>query len=114
MFNGSSSLKELNLINFNTDIIEDMQGIFQGCSSLKELNLTNFNTNNVTNMSWMFYGCSSLKELNLNNFNTNNVTDMSCMFFQGFFILDDLIIFLPYLCREAFNIRPDTLPLFCG
>ena len=44
--------------------------MFDGCSSLKELNLNNFNTNNVTNMSYMFYGCSSLKELNLNNFNT--------------------------------------------
>ena len=57
-----------------------MSGMFYGCSSLKELNLNNFNTNNVTNMRYMFYGCSSLKELNLNNFNTNNVTDMSGMF----------------------------------
>ena len=54
--------------------------MFSGCSSLKELNLNNFNTNNVTNMSDMFYGCSSLKELNLINFNTNNVTNMSWMF----------------------------------
>ena len=48
--------------------------MFYGCSSLKELNLNNFNTNNVTNMGGMFFRCSSLKELNLNNFNTNNVT----------------------------------------
>ena len=54
--------------------------MFICCSSLKELNLNNFNTNNVTDMSYMFNGCSSLKELNLNNFNTNNVTDMSDMF----------------------------------
>ena len=54
--------------------------MFFRCSSLKELNLNNFNTNNVTNMSDMFRRCSSLKELNLNNFNTNNVTDMSGMF----------------------------------
>ena len=54
--------------------------MFARCSSLKELNLNNFNTNNVTDMYGMFYGCSSLKELNFNNFNTNNVTDMSCMF----------------------------------
>ena len=54
--------------------------MFNGCSSLKELNLNNFNTNNVTDMSNMFYGCSSLKELNLNNFNTNNVTNMYYMF----------------------------------
>ena len=54
--------------------------MFYGCSSLKEINLSNFNTNNVINMSCMFYGCSSLKEINLSNFNTNNVTDMSYMF----------------------------------
>ena len=57
-----------------------MSFMFYRCSSLKELNLNNFNTNNVTNMSFMFSGCSSLKELNLNNFNTNNVTDMYGMF----------------------------------
>ena len=54
-----------------------MISMFERCSSLKELNLSNFNTNNVTNMESMFYECSSLKELNLSNFNTNNVTDMS-------------------------------------
>ena len=53
--------------------------MFYGCSSLKELNLNNFNTNNVIDMCWMFYGCSSLKELNLNNFDTNNVINMSGM-----------------------------------
>ena len=47
---------------------------------IKKINLSNFNTNNVTNMNSMFYECSSLKELNLNNFNTNNVTNMSGMF----------------------------------
>ena len=40
-----------------------MSNMFLQCSSLKELNLYNFNTNNVTNMSYMFYGCSSLKVL---------------------------------------------------
>ena len=54
--------------------------MFYRCSSLKELNLSNFNTNNVTYMYLMFYGCSSLKELNLSNFNTNNVTNMIGMF----------------------------------
>ena len=58
-----------------------MSSMFDGCSSLKELNLNKFNTNNVTYMGFMFCGCSSLKELNLNNFNTNNVTYMGDMFF---------------------------------
>ena len=57
-----------------------MDEMFRNCSSLKELNLSNFNTNNVTDISYMFYGCSQLKELNLTNFNTNNVNDMSHMF----------------------------------
>ena len=57
-----------------------MTCMLYGCSSLKELNLNNFNTNNVTNMCCLFSECSSLKELNLNNFDTNNVTFMSGMF----------------------------------
>ena len=32
--------------------------MFSKCSLLKELNLINFNTNNVTDMSCMFSGCS--------------------------------------------------------
>ena len=40
-----------------------MSYMFFGCSSLKELNLNNFNTNNITNMSYMFEGC--LDELKL-------------------------------------------------
>ena len=82
IFSYCSSLKKLNLNNFNTTNVTNMGGMFYDCSSLKELNLNNFNTNNVNNMSYMFDGCSSLKELNLNNFNTNNVTDMSYMFYE--------------------------------
>ena len=33
--------------------------MFNGCSSLKELNLSNFNTDNVTDMRYMFNGCSN-------------------------------------------------------
>ena len=33
--------------------------MFSGCSSLKELNLSNFNTNNVIIMRGMFSGCSN-------------------------------------------------------
>ena len=42
-----------------------MSFMFSGCSSLKELNLNNFNTNNVTNMSYMFSGCIALKKENI-------------------------------------------------
>ena len=32
--------------------------MFSFCSSLKELNISNFNTNNATDMRGMFKGCS--------------------------------------------------------
>ena len=65
MFSGCSSLKELNLINFNTNNVTDMSGMFSGCSSLNELNLDNFDTDNVTDMWYMFYGCSNELKLKI-------------------------------------------------
>ena len=53
--------------------INNMNAMFYGFSSLKELNINNFNSNNVNDMGFMFSRCSSLEELNLSNFNTNNV-----------------------------------------
>ena len=58
MFSGCSSLKELNLNNFNTSKVTDMRGMFNNCTLLKGLNINDFNTNNVTDMSYMFYRCS--------------------------------------------------------
>ena len=44
--------------------------MFNNCSSIEELNISNFITDNVTNMQKMFYKCILLKKLNLSNFNT--------------------------------------------
>ena len=82
MFSYCSSLKSLNLYNFNTNNFIDMSSMFFNCSSLTFLDLSHFNTNNVTNMKNMFYNCYSLTSLNLSNFNTNNVTDMNNMFYN--------------------------------
>ena len=54
--------------------------MFYGCNSLISLDLSNFNTQNVTNMNGMFYNCNSLISLDLSNFNTQNVTNMNYMF----------------------------------
>ena len=45
------------------------------------MNILNFNTNKVTKMNGMFSCCSSLKRLYMPNFNTNNVNDMKNLFF---------------------------------
>ena len=55
-----------------------MKGMFRYCSSLKSLNLSNFNTANVTDMYSMFGSCSSLTTtINIMN---SNVTDYKYMF----------------------------------
>ena len=82
MFRECSNLTFLNLQNFNTSKVTNMSHMFRKCSSLIFLNLSNFNTENVTNMSYMFRECSSLTNLNLSKFNTEKVTNMSYMFLE--------------------------------
>ena len=80
LFKDNDCISSIFFKKFHRITITDMRCMFDGCSSLKELNLLKFNTDNVKNMSLMFYGCSSLKELNLSKFNTDNVTNMGNMF----------------------------------
>ena len=42
-----------------------MSCMFDRCSSLKELNLSNFNTNNVKNMIYILNECLPLKKLKI-------------------------------------------------
>ena len=92
MFCNCSSLKELNLNNFNSNNVTNMSNMFCGCSSLEKLNLNSFNTKKVTNMCSMFKGCASLNELNLDNFNINNGNDMKDRFKKKKLHLDKLDI----------------------
>ena len=77
MFYGCSSLQTLNLSNFNTSLVTDMQQMFYSCSSLLTLNLSNFNTLLSTNMIQMFSECTSLKYLIISNFNFNKNSEGS-------------------------------------
>ena len=55
--------------------------MFYGCNSLSSIDLSNFNTQNVTNMEYMFSRCNSLSSIDLSNFNTQ-YTNMEYMFSQ--------------------------------
>ena len=46
-----------------------MSCMFYECSSLKELNLSNFNTNNITNMRYMFSRCSEELKMKMKSLN---------------------------------------------
>ncbi|ANZ57722.1 BspA family leucine-rich repeat surface protein [Fructilactobacillus lindneri] len=78
MFNGDQLLDNLNVSNFNTENVINMEAMFKFVY-VPNLNLENFNTDKVTNMKEMFFTDNLLNSLNLSNFNTRNVTDMTNM-----------------------------------
>ena len=82
MFYNCSKLTSLDVSNFNTAKVTSMGSMFCNCSSLTNLDVSNFNTANVTNMYGMFYNCSSLTNLDVSSFNTANVTNMYGMFYN--------------------------------
>ena len=81
MFYGCSSLISLDLTNLETSMVVDMNSMFSGCSSLISLDLSYLDTSMVVIMNNMFYGCSSLISLDLSNFNAENSDFFNYMFF---------------------------------
>ena len=82
MFSGCGNIKLINLSNFNTKYVNNIQKMFNECTNLEYINLASFNTANVTDMSYMFCKCYSLNNLNLSNFNTKKVINKAFMFCQ--------------------------------
>ena len=82
MFRGMSNLTTLNLSNFDTSKVTNMESMFSHMSSLTSLDLSNFDTSKVTNMGRMFTAMHSPTSLNLSNFDTSKVADMSAMFYN--------------------------------
>ena len=80
MFRNMFNLTSLNLSNFDTSKVTNMYGMFDGMHNLANLNLSNFDTSKVTNMGSMFLNIKSLTSLNLSNFDTSKVTNMEFMF----------------------------------
>ena len=80
MFENCTSLKEIDLSNFETENVYSMNDMFMNCSSLKTIDTSKFNTAKVKDMQFMFYNCKLLKNIDLTNFDTSKVTDFSRMF----------------------------------
>ena len=72
MFYGCTSLKSIKFGNFKTSKLKIMEYVFQNCLSLEILDLSSFDTSKVTDFHYMFYNCSSLKYLDLSNFDTSS------------------------------------------
>ncbi len=89
LFAYCDSLKILDVSNFDTSKVTDMQFAF-GSGGLSSTNMAltnikgieNLDTSNVTTMFAMFQECSSLKELDVSKWDTGKVTDMGFMFYK--------------------------------
>ena len=80
MFYDCYALTQLDLSNFDTSSVTEMNCMFSCCKALTQLDLSNFDTSKVTNMSYMFEYCTKLIQLDLSNFNTSQVNSMRFMF----------------------------------
>ena len=80
MFKNCENIVKIDLSNFDTSEIEDMEGMFHGCTKLRSINFGNINTEKVIKMNKMFYNCISLETLDLSKFNTQAVNEMEDMF----------------------------------
>ena len=80
------SLTSLDLSNWDTSNVTNMEAVFWGQKSLTTVgNFSQWNTGNVTNMRDLFAGCENLKFNNtaldnLAKWNTSNVTNMRALF----------------------------------
>ena len=82
MFGGCTALTSLDVSHFDTGKVTDTSGMFENCTTLTSLDLSHFDTSNVTNMRWMFRGCTALTSLDVSLFDTGKVTDMGVMFYD--------------------------------
>lgn len=76
MFSNCSSLKEIDVSNFDTSLSTSTRNMFKGCSLLKNIDVSGFDTSLVTDMGWMFCGCENLLNLDLSNFDTKNTFNL--------------------------------------
>ena len=76
MFSSCSSLTTLDVSDWDTSKVTNMQSMFSSCSKLTTLDVSDWDTSSVTNMNYMFDGCSSLTTLDVSKWDTSKVTNM--------------------------------------
>ena len=73
---------KIDLSDWDTSYVLDMESMFNNFYSLNSINLSRLTNENVTSTNSMFYGCKNIETLDVSGFNTSNVTDMYCMFYD--------------------------------
>lgn len=81
MFYMCTSLKSIIWKNGTTSKNTDMGNVFYACNRLESIDLSNFDTSNVTSFVSLFYNCQRLAQIDVSNFNTSNAKQMDYMFY---------------------------------
>ncbi len=80
LFDGLSSLTEIDMSGFDTANVTNMSSMFNGCTNLATFDATCLTTTGVTTMANMFAGCSSLTTLDITAISTASATSIAGMF----------------------------------
>ena len=80
MFKDNNNLLSIDLSNFTSYDITNLNSAFLNCTQLKEINFDNFNSEKVVSMDSTFENCISLEELNLSSFKNNKLVSMKNTF----------------------------------
>ena len=83
LFGGRMKHTSINLSDFNTKYVKNMEGLFYNNYEVTDLDFSNFDTSNVENMAYLFKNCRNVRYLDLSHFNTSKVTDMAGMFYES-------------------------------
>lgn len=81
-FSYCESLTSVDVSKWNTSKVRDMASMFSGCGTLQSIDVSKWNTSSVTDINGMFFGCRSLTSLNISNWDTSKATNMTRLFFN--------------------------------
>lgn len=78
-FSGCYSLKEIDMTEADTSMVDNMQSMFQYCK-FEKFEFKPADTSSVTSIRYMFQYCDKLKEIDLSTFTTQSLTNSGSMF----------------------------------
>ena len=99
-----ASLEYINVSNFETEYVYNMDFMFSNCYALKSIDISGFNTKSLNSMKEMFSNCISLTSIVLSNFDVAQVKIMDKMFYN--------CSNLTYIDISSFKTRLEEIYLF--
>jgi surface protein len=79
--------------------------MFNNCNNLNQLDLSNFNTSKVSNMEGMFYNCTNLTQLDISNFNFIKTPSVISMLSNTPNDMNIAMLYCPYDTVNSLNIK---------